>query len=231
MRRGTPRWRGSVARPAKAFLVWGAGGHGRVVADLVRAAGHRVVGFIDGDPRKLGREVEHGGARVVLSEDELRASDGISGADAIVLGIGANAARLDCLAVLGDRVAEALAHPSAVISQTARLGRGTVVMPGAIVNAGAMLGDAVVVNSGSVVEHDCRLEAASHLSPGAVLAGNVRLGERAWVGAGATVIPDVLIGADAIVGAGAVVIRSVPAGSTVVGNPARLIHRERAELL
>jgi UDP-perosamine 4-acetyltransferase len=216
-----------VARRAKAFLIWGAGGHGRVVAELIRAAGHQVVGFVDADPRKFGREVEHGRARVVLLEEEIRASEEVPGADAVALGIGANGARFDCLGVLGDRVAQAFAHPTAVISPTARLARGTVVMAGAIVNSGAVLEDAVVVNSGAVVEHDCRLEAASHLSPGAVLAGNVRLGERAWVGAGATVIPHVSIGADATVGAGAVVIRSVHPGITVVGNPARSIQRER----
>jgi UDP-2-acetamido-3-amino-2,3-dideoxy-glucuronate N-acetyltransferase len=46
---------------------------------------------------------------------------------------------------------------------------------------------------------------------------------RASIGTGATILSGVEIGEGATVGAGAVVTRSVPAGSTVVGNPARIV--------
>lgn len=46
---------------------------------------------------------------------------------------------------------------------------------------------------------------------------------RAAVGTGAIVLPGVVIGAGAMVGAGAVVTQDVPDGSTVVGNPARVV--------
>lgn len=45
----------------------------------------------------------------------------------------------------------------------------------------------------------------------------------ASIGSGATILCGVTIGENAIVGAGAVVTRDVAAGSTVVGNPARVI--------
>jgi acetyltransferase-like isoleucine patch superfamily enzyme len=75
------------------------------------------------------------------------------------------------------------------------------------------------------VEHECEVADAVHLSPASVLCGGVRVGARAWIGAGAVVIQGVEIGDDAVVGAGAVVIRDVAAGSTVAGNPARLVRR------
>ena len=59
----------AAARPVGPLIVWGAGGHGKVVADLVRAAGGRTLGFVDADPDKLGREVEPGGGRVVMTAD------------------------------------------------------------------------------------------------------------------------------------------------------------------
>lgn len=215
----------------KALLVWGGGGHGKVVADLARAAGWTVAGFVDRDPARLGETVEPGGGRVVVDEDEFLRQAGAgrcaNGADGVTLAVGDNRARHDCLRRVPGLHAPALVHPSAVVSPSARLGRATVVLPLAAVNAAARLGEAVIVNTAAVVEHDCVLGDAVHVSPGAVLAGGVQVGERSWIGAGAAVIQGVRVGRDAIVGAGAVVIRDVPDGVTVVGNPARPIHSTR----
>jgi sugar O-acyltransferase (sialic acid O-acetyltransferase NeuD family) len=214
---------------ASALLVWGGGGHGRVVADLVRAAGYAVAGYIDRDPARLGEVVEPGGARVVVTEaDFLRgaaAGECANGAVGITLAVGDNRAREACLRRVPGLSAPALVHPSAFVSPSATLGRGTVVLPLAAVNAAARLGDAVVVNTAAVVEHDCVLGDAVHVSPRAVLAGGVHVGERSWIGAGAAVVQGIRVGRDAVVGAGAVVIRDVPDGMTVVGNPARPIQR------
>jgi sugar O-acyltransferase (sialic acid O-acetyltransferase NeuD family) len=212
------------------FVVWGGGGHGKVVADLVRACGHAVAGFIDADAAKIGRTVDPGGGTVVLREAEFLAGVGRDAglpdcADALALAIGDNAARQRGLAILERCVVPPLVHPSAVVSRWAAVGRGTVVFAGAIVNSDARIGAAVIVNSAAVVEHDCIVGDGAHVSPGAVLAGGVRVGERTWIGAGATVIQGVAIGADVTVGAGAVVIRDVPDGLTVAGVPARSIRR------
>lgn len=217
-----------MAPTASAFLVAGGGGHGKVVADLLRALGHRIAGYSDADPHKLGALAEPGGATVVLGERELL--DHVAahatypaGIDALALGIGNNILRERFFRRFGALPVPALVHPSAVVSPSARLGRGTVALAGVVVNADARVGDAVILNSGCVVEHDCVVESGAHVSPGAVLAGGVRVGERAWIGASAIVIPGVQIGRDAVLGAGAVVIRDVPAGVTVVGNPARIL--------
>jgi len=52
-----------------------------------------------------------------------------------------------------------------------------------------------------------------------------RIEQGASIGAGAVILPGIVIGRDAMVGAGSVVTKSVPAGSTVAGNPARIIRR------
>ena len=212
------------------ILIWGGGGHGRVVADVARALGHTVVGYVDRDAAKMGRVVEPGGARVVVADhafvDAVRRGDGYAGrATVVALAIGDNAARVAALAQLDGCAVATLVHPSAVCSPSANIGPGTVVFPRAVVNAAAMVGTAAIVNTGAIVEHDCVLDDGAHVSPGAVLGGAVRVGHRAWIGAGATVIPGVAVGRDAIVGAGAIVIRDVPDGATVVGNPARAIAR------
>ena len=53
----------------------------------------------------------------------------------------------------------------------------------------------------------------------------VRIGRHVWIGGGAIVLPGRTIGDDSVIGAGSVVTRDVAAGSTVVGNPARVVKR------
>lgn len=222
-----------MARPSSSFLVWGAGGHGRVVGDLVRSLGHDLAGYVEGDKGRLGTVVEPMGVAVTHLErdlvDLLERGEYPDGADAFALGIGDNRQRQERLATLEGYHAPALVHPSAAVSPTARLGRASVVFALAVVNPAAWIGDGVIVNSGAVVEHDCRLESVVHVSPGAVLCGDVRVGARSWIGAGATVIHGVSVGRDAVVGAGSTVVRDVEPGTTVVGTPARVVRKAEAE--
>ena len=208
------------------MLVLGAGGHSRVVADLIRACGHRVVGFVDPDETKLGRPVGRTGAAVVATVEGLldqieRGGALPAHATAVVPGVGLNGVRLREAMRLRELLAPALVHPAATVSPSAAIGSGSVVMPGALVNADAEIGQAVILNSGSVIEHDCSLADGVHVSPGAVLNGAVIVGARAWIGAGAVVLPRIRVGADATVGAGSVVLADVASDSTVGGNPAR----------
>lgn len=207
------------------FLVWGSGGHGRVVGELIRALGHEVAGYVDRDVARVGARV---GSHGVVShlQDELllqleRTRAYPEGVSASALGIGDNRLRVACIDRLEGLLVPPLIHPSATVSSSAELGRGTVVFPHVVVNAGARIEDAVILNSGAIVEHDCILERGAHASPGATLCGGVSVGTGSWIGAGATLIPGVRVGRDAIVGAGATVVRDVPDGDTVAGTPAR----------
>jgi sugar O-acyltransferase (sialic acid O-acetyltransferase NeuD family) len=217
----------STIRSAQTRLViWGAGGHGKVVADVARAAGYAVVGFVDADPGKLGSVVEPGGAAVILGEASLFESLGRAERpfDALAIAIGNNRARLQARArVSGRTPLPVLVHPSAVVSPSATLGEATVVMATAVINPAARVGAAVIVNTAAIIEHDCVVGDGVHLSPNATLAGEVCVGSSSWIGAGATVIQQVRVGQSSIVGAGTVVIRDVPDGVTVVGCPARVV--------
>ena len=215
-----------MERARKAFLILGGGGHGKVVADLIRSLGYVVHGYVDADPQKLGTVVEPGGAKVVINQDAFFGLVGSGtplpdGEVAVALAIGDNSTREGLLRRVGDWEMPCLIHPSSNVSASARIGRGTVLLPRVVVNAAAVVGEGVILNTACVVEHDCVVASGAHLSPGSILSGGARVGERAWIGSGAVVVPGVEIGADAIVGAGAVVIHDVPAGVTVVGNPAR----------
>jgi sugar O-acyltransferase (sialic acid O-acetyltransferase NeuD family) len=216
-----------VDRQAKRFLVVGAGGHGRVVADLVRALGHSVAGFVDDDPAKIDSAVDSTGSRVTITLQTLLRYVDANGelpaaADHVALAIGGNARRLELFTQLRRHCAPALIHPSAVVSPTAYVGDGSVVFAASAINSEARAGCAAIINTGAIVEHDCTVHDGVHLSPGAVLCGTVSVGARSWIGAASVVIQGRCVGSDAIVGAGAVVVHDVPDGVVVFGNPARV---------
>ena len=208
------------------FILYGASGHGLVVADILTSANlGRVLAFLDDNPAKSG---SYGGATLMrlsdLSEDILRDPN----IRAIVT-IGRNAIRMTKakeLADLGLRLGVAI-HPSAVIAPSASVGEGTVIMAQAAVNSAVRIGRCVIINTGATIDHECSLGDGVHVSPGANLAGNVAVGPRVHIGIGAAVIHGISIGAEAVIGAGAVVIRDVSPGATVVGNPAMQLKSER----
>ena len=206
---------------AGAVVVYGAGGHGRAVIELLRAAGEvAIAGLVDAAPRPgemLGVPIL--GDETVLPR--LRA-EGVAQA---VVALGDATARLSVAARLAAQgfALPGVAHPSAIIAGSAAVAEGTVVMPRAVIGAAARIGRLCIVNTGAVLEHDVVLGEAVHVAPGAVLPGGVAAGAGAVIGAGAACRPYVRIGAGAVVGVGAAVVEDVAPGVTVGGVPARPI--------
>lgn len=201
-------------------LIVGAGGHGRVMLDVLRRQGEAaVVGFCDDAPALQGAQVD--GVPVVGPLDAAHVA--AARADAVVVAIGHNATRarrLDDALALGLTPWRAV-HPSAVIADSAVLGEGVQVVAGVIVNPHAAIGDNVILNTACTVDHDCRVQAHAFIAPGANLGGTVHIGSGAFIGIGAVILPGLTVGEGATVGAGAVVVRDVAPGVTVVGVPAR----------
>ena len=187
-----------------------------MVAEIVRATGATLAGFVD-DGVAAGTEVL--GARVLGGIEWLLAQPQA----AVALGVGTNStrARVAERLVAAGHLLPTWVHPSALISPTASLGDGTVVMPRVVVNAEARVGIGVILNTGCVVEHQCEIGDYVHLSPAVALGGDCRIGARTHVGINATLVQLIHVGADCVVGAGAVVIRHVGDGQTVAGVPAK----------
>ncbi len=205
-------------------VIIGAGGHGRVVLDILRAEGaHRAVGFLDADPALEGQWVD--GLKVLGPVNQLPKlrRQKIKG---LIVGIGDNRTRLQYAQLVeqggGFELINAI-HPSAVLSPNVILGRNIVIAAGAVVSTSVRLSDSVIINTNAVVDHECLLAPGVHIAPAAVLAGRVSVGSGALIGLNATILPCLHIGEEATVGAGAVVINDVPAHATVVGVPARVI--------
>ncbi len=209
------------------IIVVGAGGHARVLIDILRRQGEAVAAAIDINPALHGTLLD--GVPVIGGDDAVRHRD----AAAVILvnavgnvpgrgtsGLGQRRAVFERFAAAGYRF-RGVVSQDAVVSARASLDPTAQIVTGAIIHPGTAVGANVIVNTGAQADHDCVLGAHSHLAPGAVLCGGVRVGTEAHIGAGAVVIQGVAIGDLAVIGAGAVVTADVPAGAVVLGIPAR----------
>ena len=154
---------------SRSLLILGAGGHGKVVLDVVESMKcYETIHLLD-DGKEVGAEVL--GHEVVgkVSECHLYSKDYT---DAIVA-LGNNEVRLELtrkLKELGYHI-PILVHPTSVVSQYANIKEGTVIMPQAVVNADSRIGVACIINTGAIVEHDCVVGDGAHIAYRTVLGG------------------------------------------------------------
>lgn len=193
----------------KTIAIYGASGHGKVVADVARAQGYETIIWIDDNAT-----LPHAMSFAAFYHE-------MSGVP-VALGIGVNPVREQIAQRLKEYKLQiaTLIHPSAVVSPSATIEEGAVVMPGAIINADTVIGEGSIVNSGAVIEHDCSIGEFCHISPNASLAGKIQVGMMTHIGIGASVIQQRSIGAWSIIGAGSVVILDIPSYVMAAGVPA-----------
>lgn len=193
----------------KKLVIIGAGGHGRVIADIARLNGYADIVFLD------DADIPCVSGKVC---DYINYKDSSS----FIVAIGNNGIRERIQNQLLDDKCEiaTLVHPNAVIGSDVEIGVGSVVMAGVVINAGAKIKNGVIINTCSSVDHDCVIEDYVHVSIGVRLAGTVCIKERTMIGASATVINNISICSDCIIGAGAVVVKDITKCGTYVGMPA-----------
>lgn len=193
--------------------LFGASGHGKVIKDILNANGVKVEAFVDDNIN-----VNECGGRPVVHD--------AAGLSPMIVSIGVNKVRkmiVERLKANNSAIEFATAiHPSAVISPSAKIGEGSVVMAGAVVNADAVIGKHCIVNTGATIDHDCVVGDYCHVAPGAHICGGTQIGEGTWVGVGTSIIQCLNIGKNCMIGAGSVVVRDIPDDVTAFGNPCRV---------
>ncbi|CAN7297601.1 acetyltransferase [Paenibacillus sp. LjRoot56] len=208
------------------IVVIGEGGHSKVIREIIRSKKeNQIVAILDDKYTEL------------MSKDGLYQGPISSAHQLIDLGyelkwvvaIGNNERRKSIFMQIGlpHENYVTLVHESAVISPSASLGHGSVIMANVVINADAHVGHHTIMNTGSIVEHDCQIADYVHLAPKATLTGAVVIQEGSMIGAGATIIPGKQVGEWATVGAGATVIHDIPSFRTAIGTPAVLIPKKK----
>jgi sugar O-acyltransferase (sialic acid O-acetyltransferase NeuD family) len=214
----------------KSLLVIGSSSHASTVLECIELQEeYQVIGLLDSfEPRGTKKHgyVVYGGVENAAEVSES------TGCRAFFVAIGDNFARWRIASLLNSTIPgiefPILAHPSALVSKSARIGPGTVLTTAAIVGVNAIVGEGCIVNVASAVNHDCRMDDFSSLSAGVQLGGAAVLGFRSSVGVGAITKEKVAVGRDTVIGAGAVVTGDLPDNVVAYGVPAKVI-RQRAE--
>lgn len=192
------------------IVIIGAGGQGRVCADIAHLMGYdRILFLDDGDaPCAAGKINDY--PRYLQDADFF-----------VAIGNGAVRRRLQTMLEESGASIATLIHPNATVAEGVTVGKGTVVMAGAVINPGATVGCGNIINTCSSVDHDCRVGDYLHIAVGARICGTVYLEDDSWIGAGAVIIQGLSVCAGCMIGAGAVVVKSITEKGTYLGVPAR----------
>ena len=206
----------------KPVIIIGAGGHGKVLLDILLDTGIQVIGFLDNDAALRGKEIF--GIPILGKDEEIvrYQSDEVK----LVNGIGSVGVATLRRSVYEKFKAQGfhfrqVIHPSAVISQRAFLEEGVQVMAGAVINIGSRIEEDTIINTRASVDHDCRIGKHVHIAPGVTLSGGVSVGDETLIGTGSSVIQGVSIEERVLVGAGSNVIGNISDNYKGYGNPIR----------
>ena len=155
---------------SKKLLILGAGGHGRVVREVAMSIvenytpKYNTIDFLDDAAENAIGKI-----------DSLQDYIGIY--DEVFCGIGNNSLRAQLIAEierLGFEI-PVLLHPTAYISPSALIGKGTIVEPGAIINANSIVGKGSIISVGAIVDHDVTVGKYTHINAGAICRAGSRI--------------------------------------------------------
>lgn len=190
--------------------VIGVGGHARAVVALLQ---------------DLSFEVAHFHGENILENEEIcgvrGTSQNVPENGVVALAIGNNVLRKQKFQHYNAQIGNALVHPSAFVSKSAELGKGTLVFPKAIIHTLATIKQNCIVNTGAIVEHESIIGNHTHISVGAIVCGRSKIGDNCFIGAGAIIKDQISIADNVILGAGAVAVSNIVEPGIYVGIPAK----------
>jgi len=114
-------------------------------------------------------------------------------------------------------------HPTAIVAESAELGRGCLLFPYSICSFNTKLKEFVTINLHSAIGHDVLINSFTTISSFVDLTGKVEIGKNVFIGSGARVLPSINIGDCCKIGAGATVYYSVPKDKTAYTIPAKIL--------
>lgn len=206
----------------KKVVIIGAGGHAKVIADIIEKSGDEIVGFLD-DNKEIGTTIIND--YKVIGDLNNRFAMAVTKENLeFIIAIGGNKKREEISHSPNLKFYTAI-HPSAQIGLDVEIQEGTVVMANVCINSSARIGKHCIINTGAIIEHDNIIEDFVHMSPNTSLGGTVKIGESTHVGIGSIVKNNITICKNCTIGAGAVVVKDILEEGTYVGVPAKRMEK------
>ncbi len=207
----------------KEVIIIGAGGHGKVIADIILKRQEKLnenielKGFLD-DRYDMNLECEIFNLPVIGKVK--KAKELANENTYFIIAIGDNQIREEISKKYKVKYYTAI-HPQAIVANEVEIEEGSVVMANTVINSYTRIGKHCIINTGSIIEHDNIIEDYVHISPNVALAGVVRVAKRSWIGIGSSVIEGISIGSDTLIGAGSVVVNNIGNNKKAFGNPCK----------
>lgn len=208
----------------KNLVIIGAGGCGREILQWAKDINKiekkwNIKGFLDDNPTALdGRKCDI----PILSDVDHYI---IETNDEFVCGIGNSKVRKELIEKLESKGAifTSVIHPSAIVADTASLGKSVVLYPFSLISDNAVVGDGTIINMYSSVAHDSTLGSYCTISAHCDVTGMCCLGDNVFMGTTSNMVPGTKVGNDAYICAGSTVMGRIRDGRKVMGNPARIV--------
>lgn len=199
-------------------IIIGAGGHAKVIADIILKSDDCIIGFLD-DNKTVGEKIIKD-YKVIGKISECKYLQSENKDLYFIIAIGNNYVR-KCIYEKYTLNYYTAIHPSSNIGLDVEIEEGTVIMANTCINSNTKIGKNCIINTGAIIEHDNIIEDYVHISPNATLCGTVKIGKFTHIGAGAIVKNNVEITSDSIIGCGAVVVKNISENGTYIGVPAK----------
>ena len=212
------------------FILWGATGQAKVIADIIYDYGGTVSKVFDNknivSPLKnvdigYGLKDFDDWLKTIKTPQDYSAIAAIGGT------FGFDRFEFYKMFCAKKLVTPSIFHRTSFVSQSANLGQNVQILAFAFVGVDVTIGDASIVNTRASVDHESKLGNGVHIAPNATLCGCVEIGNFSMIGASSVVLPRIKIGSNTIIGAGSVVTKNIPDNVIAYGNPAKIIRGQK----
>lgn len=220
----------AMCRDIKDIFIWGSSSHAGCTIEIIEKKGIHNIDFLY-DPT-LNKDIEKHGYEVIsCSFKELKVLLKDRKTKGVIVAVGNNFVRKKVYQRIKNEVdlyfVNAI-HKSCIISDSALLGKGIVMLAGSIVGRNSCIGEGAFIGTKSTVGHDTIVGDYSNVLMGSSVAGKCDLKKTSVVAMGSNVIQETNIGEGSVVGAGSLVVDDIPAGVIAYGSPAEVV-RDRPD--